>query len=56
MPDWADKAAEQLEGELERGEITRKEFNRFMSDLRDEYQAGEDEAAEQARRDYRGYN
>ena len=53
--DWFDKEAERLEDELERGDISQKEFYREMRDLRAELEGASQEAAEQAYHDYIGY-
>jgi hypothetical protein len=37
MYDWYEKAAAQLDGELEREEITLKEYRSLMRDLQSEY-------------------
>lgn len=53
--DWFDKAAEELESELESGNITPEEFRFEMSNLRAELREHASEAAESAFNDVMGY-
>ena len=54
MARWFDKAVEELEGELDRGGISQKEFNAEMRDLQAEFRDAAWEAGEPAREDYQG--
>lgn len=51
---WFDKAAEELERDLEEGAITQEEFRRYMADLRAELQDAASEAARETYDDYMG--
>lgn len=53
MYDWYERAAAQLDGELEREEITLTEYRSFMRDLQSEY---DDMLNSQTPEDYRGFN
>lgn len=55
MPRWADKAAEQLDQEMENGEISQSEYNANMRDIEAECRQGAEDAADQARDDYNNY-
>ena len=50
--DWHEKAEDELCEQLNSGEITERDFNAGMRELRDEYQQGEQDAVEQARENY----
>ena len=49
-----DRAAEQIEDMLERGEISSKEYEEYMADLRQEQRESAQEAAQQAYDDAMG--
>lgn len=52
MPRWFDREGQQLEQELERGEITQAQFNAAIRELRAELREAADEAGQDARDDY----
>lgn len=52
--DWFDRAVEELERALDNGEITQKEFDSQMRDLRSELRASAEEAADNAYKDAMG--
>lgn len=52
--DWFEKAEANLCDQLNRGEITQKEFDSEWRSLRDEARSGAEEAAESAYNDYIG--
>jgi hypothetical protein len=52
--DWFEKAEDELCEQLNNGEITEREFNREMHDLRDEARQGAEDAAQDAYDDYMG--
>ncbi len=51
---WYDRAEEELEDQLERGEITNAEFRSEMRELRSELQGQAEDAAEEAYNDTMG--
>ena len=55
MLHWVDKAEQQLEKELENGEISDKEFREQMRDVHAEHEQEAHDAAEQAYNDTMGY-
>lgn len=52
MPRWADEAANQLDQDLQDGEISSHEHDMQMADIQDEVRRGAEDAADQARNDY----
>lgn len=53
--DWFDRAAEELEDQLERGELTAEEHKQEMRELKRELESQASEAAGDAYNDIMGY-
>jgi hypothetical protein len=55
MSSWFDRAEKEIEDQYHAGELTLKEYNRAMNDLRRELQQEAYDAADQAYQDVMGY-